>query len=273
MSRMCRAAQTSAVFGKTLATRGVGLTVSCLKTSRLAVEELSKRTPVHLHRRGGLHFATCSDQQLRGKLDQWQSYRLHCETQLVVYYEQNPRIRLRSRYIGCNKLACYLCYEFVTIHGDFHLKGCHQALYSLWTLPIIVNFASRQRASAFNQALRHVAQVLERRISRIRSNPKVKCIFRTNNESTANLSRVSLQWLASTGWTIAAADVVALNENGSMPYSPRHATQEGRAASAELRIADSTQSRPPSDAIMRTVHPCDFDEVPCVVKGKQHTKE
>ncbi|KAK5202894.1 hypothetical protein LTR41_011363 [Exophiala xenobiotica] len=193
MSRFWRAAKTLTAFGSAMLTHKVTVNVLCLPASRHMVRELGKRTPAQLQARGGQPFRSCNDGQLQTKLAQWQSYRLHCEMQLVVFYQENPHLQLRSRYIGCSKLACHLCYNFITNHGQFQLKGCHQGLYSLWTVPLTINFEKHEQAIEFNRALKQLAHTLARKVDTIRKASK-QWKYRTNHESTANLSRISLQW-------------------------------------------------------------------------------
>jgi hypothetical protein len=218
MSRVWRAAKTLAAFGLALVTHTVTVNILCLPASRQTVRELCERTPAQLRRRGGQHFGSGNDGQLQTKLGQWQSYRLHCEMQLVVFYQENPHLQMRSRYIGCNKLACYLCYDFITRHGQFQVKGCHQGLYSLWTVPPIIKFATHQQASRFSSALRQVANVLESKVDTIRKASQSQWKYRTNNESTANLSRISLQWLSIVGPTTNATPEIP-STNESRPLS------------------------------------------------------
>jgi hypothetical protein len=196
ISRFWRAAKTLTAFGLIMQTQKIAIDVSCLSASKQTVHELSRRTPAQLQGRGGRHFQSSNDAQLQGKLKQklgqWPKYRLHCELQLVVFYQENPHLRLRGRYIGCNKLACFLCYNFISTHGQFHVKGCHQGLYSLWTVPRTISFENLDQALQFQFALRQLARTLESRMDTIRKAPKLQWKYRTNHKSTANLSRISL---------------------------------------------------------------------------------
>ena len=193
ISRFWRAATSLISFGSILLAQKIAVQVSCLPASKQTVHELCKRTTAQLHSRGGRHFESCNDVQLQQKLRQWPRCRLHCEMQLVVFYQENPHLRLRSRYIGCDKLACYLCHAFITTHGHFQVKGCHQGLYSLWTVPRTISFEKHDRALEFQSALRHLANILEGRMDTLRKAPKLQWKYRTNHESTANLSRISIQ--------------------------------------------------------------------------------
>ena len=193
ISRFWGAATSIMSFGSIILSRKTAIQVSCLPSVKHTVHELCKRTPAQLHIRGGQHFKSCNDAHLQQKLGQWPRYRLHCEMQLVIFYQENPHLRLRSRYIACDKLACYLCHTFITAHGAFQIKGCHQGLYSLWTVPRIISFQKDDGALQFQNALRYLANALERRMDTIREAPKLQWKYGTNHESTANLSRISIQ--------------------------------------------------------------------------------
>jgi OTT_1508-like deaminase len=193
MSRFWRAAQTLTSFGSILSSRNTTIQIACLSTSRLQVPELNNRTVTQLLHRGGKHFNACNTLQLQRKLAQWPAYRLHCEIQLVVFYEENPHIQLLSPYVGCDKLACYLCYCFLASHGRFQIKGSHQGLYSLWTVPCNVSFENADRAQLFQSALKTLANTLEQNLGSIRRAKVFQWKYRQYHESTANLSRISLQ--------------------------------------------------------------------------------
>jgi hypothetical protein len=96
-------------------------------------------------------------------------------------------------YIACNKLSCYLCYHFIRAHGRFEVAGSHQSLYSLWTVPETVSFRDEHCANIFRHALRTLCNDLERKMAAIRKlNPGQRLLFPQNNESVANISRLSL---------------------------------------------------------------------------------
>lgn len=191
LSRYWRAAQNLTVFGSMMLARKIAVNILCLSPAKHTVEGMQHRTLSQLRTRGGRGFQSCAGYLLQSKLGQWERYRLHCELQLVVFYQENPHLPLRNDYIGCNKLACYLCHSFITSHGRFKLQGCHQGLYSLWTVPDTICFRNREQAHEFRRALRELAQTLESRVSRIRKS-KQQWKFISNHESTANLSRISL---------------------------------------------------------------------------------
>ncbi|OIW34440.1 hypothetical protein CONLIGDRAFT_709775 [Coniochaeta ligniaria NRRL 30616] len=76
--------------------------------------------------------------------------KIHAEIQIVAYYELNPT-SLHPRVICSNKDACYLCNEFIRIHGVFNIPKSHGRLYPGWRLPSLPSFGST--ISQMNQTL------------------------------------------------------------------------------------------------------------------------
>ena len=66
-------------------------------------------------------------------------------------------------------------------------------------MPLVVNFQQQEHADNFTNALRQLAHTLERKVDAIRKASHSHWKYRTNYESTANLSRISLKWLNTTG--------------------------------------------------------------------------
>ncbi|KAL2068504.1 hypothetical protein VTL71DRAFT_14841 [Oculimacula yallundae] len=65
---------------------------------------------------------------------------VHAELQIVSFYDHNPQLRPRSRYIGVSKKSCFLCHKFLNLHpAGFFVSGCHQKLYPSWTPPTAMN--------------------------------------------------------------------------------------------------------------------------------------
>lgn len=62
---------------------------------------------------------------------------VHAEVELVTFY--TSRGRKPSPFIGCSKLACFLCNMFLQFHPQFQMRGTHRKLYTGWTLPAIQN--------------------------------------------------------------------------------------------------------------------------------------
>lgn len=60
--------------------------------------------------------------------------KVHAEIQIVAYYEMNPT-SLLPRVICSDKDACYLCNEFIKLHGKFYIPRTHGKLYPGWRVP------------------------------------------------------------------------------------------------------------------------------------------
>ncbi|KAI1344856.1 hypothetical protein F5Y15DRAFT_421944, partial [Xylariaceae sp. FL0016] len=75
--------------------------------------------------------------------------KVHAEIQLIYYiFElrishlspvEAPR-RLPPRVISSSKDACWLCHEFILMHGKLHVPGGHGRLYPGWRLPNLRSF-------------------------------------------------------------------------------------------------------------------------------------
>jgi hypothetical protein len=192
ISRFYRAATTFTAVGIKLLNKNMAIQIQGVPAPKFQIEELSDRTPRQLRKRGGYLYASCGLHQLQGMISRWPKYRLHSEIQLLIFYQENPDILPQDGYIGGDKLACYLCHSFIKSHGQFEVKGCHQSLYSLWTVPDVVFFENEGRAEAFCLALGVLCEDLEHKMTAMRDIQTMRRIGTTNNESVANLSRLSL---------------------------------------------------------------------------------
>lgn len=87
--------------------------------------------------------------------------RVHAEIQLLYHYEQDQQVKVRPRIICSEKEACYLCYLFITTHGEFHTQRSHGNIYPRWRLPrfdeLPLPKSSKRRinhtVTRFNQAI------------------------------------------------------------------------------------------------------------------------
>ena len=218
ISKFCRAAVTLTAFLAKLQKLGRGVEIKATSTEKIEISELAFRTAAQIRCRGGNSFISSGGAQLQNMVNRWQAYREHVELQLIIFYEQNPRLTLFSPYIGCNKRSCYLCYKFITAHGRFQVDGCHQSLYSLWTVRETISFADEERADVFKKALKKLSFDLEQKIQAQKSPHWRRPGFSTHNESVANLSRVSLAFSDRIIWEPCsekgAGDAVAIPAEG-----------------------------------------------------------
>ena len=220
ISKFYRAAATLTAFLAKLQKSGRSIEIKATSTEKIEVTELASRTAAQVRRRGGGRFSSGGGAQIQNMMKRWPAYREHAELQLIIFYEQNHRLTLFSPYIGCNKRCCYLCYSFIKEHGRFQVDGCHQSLYSLWTVRETISFADEERAAAFKRALKRLCLDLEQKIQAQKGPHWRRPGFGTLNESVANLSRVSLAFNDGSSWERCSEervkDAVAIStKNGS----------------------------------------------------------
>ncbi|RYP91021.1 hypothetical protein DL770_002851 [Monosporascus sp. CRB-9-2] len=61
---------------------------------------------------------------------------VHAEIQLMLdLARRGISFSTPFSYIGCSKLSCLLCAEFIASVGSFPTRGCHGKVYDLWTIP------------------------------------------------------------------------------------------------------------------------------------------
>ncbi len=190
ISKFYRAGVTLTVFLAKLQKHGRGVEIKAMSTKKIEISELAFRTAAQVRRRGGNSFASSGGAQIQNMMNRWPAYREHVELQLIIFYEQNHGLTLFSPYIGCNKRSCYLCYDFIVEHGRFQVDGCHQSLYSLWTVRETISFTDEERAGVFKRALKKLYFDLEQKIEAQKQPHWRRLGFSTHNESVANLSRV-----------------------------------------------------------------------------------
>lgn len=224
ISKFYRAAVTLTAFLAKHQKLGRGIEIKATSTEKIEISELAYRTAAQVRRRGGGPFISGGGAQIQNMINRWPAYREHVELQLITFYEQNHRLTLFSPYIGCNKRSCYLCYNFIAEHGGFQVDGCHQSLYSLWTVRETMSFADEERAGVFNRALKKLSIDLEQKIQAQKNPYWRRPGFSTHNESVANLSRVSLAFNDRSVWEPysekRASDAVAIPAGGSFGAIP-----------------------------------------------------
>lgn len=224
ISKFYRAAVTLTAFLTKLQKLGRVVEIKATPTEKIKISELAFRTAAQVRRRGGDPFTSRGGTQIQNMMDRWPAYREHVELQLVTFYEENHTLTLFSPYIGCNKRSCYLCYNFIAEHGRFQVDGCHQSLYSLWTVRETISFADEERAGVFNRALKKLSSDLERKIQAQKGPHWRRPGFSTHNESVANLSRVSLAFNDRSIWEPCsekrASDAVPIPAEGGFGAIP-----------------------------------------------------
>lgn len=123
--------------------------------------------------------------------------KVHAEIQLVLYYELNAS-RMPPRVVCSSKDACFLCNEFILIHGKMHTPRCHGRLYPGWRLPSISNTSDLHLR--FNAVLE---DRIKESLQTLRSRKK-KTTYPDPNESTLLTLQVSTSTMRTTSALIEA---------------------------------------------------------------------
>ena len=192
ISKYCRAAETFTVVLTKLRMLGKIIQVETVPVQKLQIHELNERTVKQVSKRVGLEFSSGGAQKIQKMLNRWEAYREHAEIQLLVFYEQSPGIEPFVKYIGCDKRSCYMCFTFLEAHGRFEVAGCHQSLYSRWTIRKDVLFENKKNATNFNRALKELSVTLQQKVDAAKNTRWQSLGYNVHNESVANLSRISL---------------------------------------------------------------------------------
>ncbi|KAL8828419.1 MAG: hypothetical protein Q9191_002600 [Dirinaria sp. TL-2023a] len=192
ISKIYRAALTINDFVAKTKELGRKIVIEAIPATRIPIPELADRTATQLRERAGLRFRRGNSDKVERMLKRWPLYRQHAEIQLIIFYEEHPHIHVYSNHIGCNKYACYLCFNFIKYHAVFQVDGGHQSLYSLWTVKDTISFSTRERAEAFQSALKRVSLDVEQKFQQLKATRWSRFGFATATESPTNLSRISL---------------------------------------------------------------------------------
>ena len=192
ISRFYRAALAMTDFVTKVKELGRKIIIETIPAQKIRIPELADRTAAQLCARAGHRVRSDDINKFGRMLERWPRYRQHAELQLIVFYEENPRFHIYSNYIGCDKQACYLCFNFIKYHARFEVDGGHQSLYSLWTVKDTINFTTLERAREFQSALKKVCLDVETQIQHLKATYWHRLGFETANESVPNLSRISL---------------------------------------------------------------------------------
>ena len=175
---------------------GKSIEVLDVPSAKVQIHEIKARTSSQvLHERSWLRnlFTNTKTGRLQQFLERWKKYHVHVEVQLITFYAQNPDIRLHSGFIGCNKLACYLCDHFVRQLNTFAVGGCHQRLYSIWTVPEDICFRDQLAAKSIATALQAISWDIETKVRGLGQPEKRHAGLSTLlSDSVAHLSRISL---------------------------------------------------------------------------------
>lgn len=70
---------------------------------------------------------------------------MHAEVKILLFLcTNNPTLHGVLPYLKCSKLSCFLCARLLQYHGSFTSRGCHERLFSQWTVPRIAGLVLQQ---------------------------------------------------------------------------------------------------------------------------------
>lgn len=176
------AATTPHGFFKVETTPSISREIDALRD--LTVADMVRRAPALL---GQLASHAAEVQRL---IRRWRKYIVHAEMLLLIFYEEHPQISLATNYIGISKRSCYLCANFIRMHGVFAVEGQHQQLYCLWTLPTRIALRSPMQKTRFSRALTDLQRLLRTKVAAVSLPSHRPLTFL--KESVANFSRATI---------------------------------------------------------------------------------
>ena len=233
LSKFARAASTVTRHLRKMILMDITVTISGVPASSIEILELSQTSASQLRHRGGQRYSGCKDGPLQSMINRWPKYREHAEMQLIMFYEENPDKVLHTPYIGCNKQSCFLCFQFVAQHGRFSVGGCHQSLYSLWTIRDMVKCGDAESAAKIKYSLTRLSETLEQMVED-RRKPFWRSVSKgTGKESVPNLSRTSL----------ASSQLVNTSCEAQRPTLDTQMSAESHATSNHLRPISESEER------------------------------
>lgn len=110
---------------------------------------------------------------------------LHAEMQLVIFYEGNPSLAPRMRFIGTSKKACFLCHEYLLQHPlRLHVSACHQKIYPSWMPPLYYPIPGKLGSTPFVKLSKNIEQLTKRELKTALTAPRRPW----NQDSTAGPS-------------------------------------------------------------------------------------
>ena len=239
LGKFARAASTITQHLKRMVLLDITITVSGRPAGPIEISELSQRMASQLRHRGGQRYSSFRDSHLQSMINRWPRYREHAEVQLVIFYEENANKHLHTPYIDCNKQSCFLCFHFIAQLGRFTVGGCHQSLYSLWTIRDIVKCGDAASATKIKRSLASLSAALERMVEDRRKPFWRNISTGTGKESVPNLSRTSLAPSALLG-TMADVQKLALD---SSPSAESHNGAASNHLSSVLELEDRVSNK------------------------------
>jgi OTT_1508-like deaminase len=59
-------------------------------------------------------------------------FTVHCEMQLLLYFDASSKYKVHLDYFGCSKRSCWMCQQMLESHGQYRTKGTHGQRVGLW---------------------------------------------------------------------------------------------------------------------------------------------
>lgn len=110
---------------------------------------------------------------------------LHCEMQLVVFYEANPTLSPRMRFIGTSKKACFLCHEYLLQHPlRLQVSASHQKIYPSWMPPPYYKVPGHFKSTLFVKLSKRIEKLTRQELKTALTAPRRA----RNQDSTAGPS-------------------------------------------------------------------------------------
>lgn len=139
--------------------------------SPLGVNEISRRLKQGTQKTGADFKTTFTKVLCESKI--------HAEIQLVAHCELN-QVSRPPRVICSSKDACYLCNEFVRLHGKFYIPKTHGNLYTGWFIPPVPSLNP-----AHDQLNKFLRAQVKKKIQEFQNDPsQIVSLMRNDNEST-----------------------------------------------------------------------------------------
>lgn len=148
---------------------GGKICIEVVSVAKIPILELASQNTTRLHSQLQAHAGQSDEKQVKCSSERWPYCMQHAELQLVVFYEENPHIHVRSNYIGSSEPVCYLCSTFIRCHARFEVKADSQSRHTLWTIQNTIAFQSNTRAQIFRSALRQAVDEIGEKSRQVRS--------------------------------------------------------------------------------------------------------
>lgn len=92
------------------------------------------------------------------------SWQVHAEVQVAMRLAEYSRQDTEhGNYIGCSRLSCLLCSQFLQGYDNIATRGCHGKIYELWNIPENSALPAHE-ASKLAEAVKQLEQMIKERL-------------------------------------------------------------------------------------------------------------